>query len=130
MDAERLESEALSAIAGASDLRGLDDARVRFLGRKSELKTALRGVRDRESGMALNTLRERLEDAVEHRRAELERAQLDRALGEEAVDVTLPGRKPRRGHLHPTTQIRRIVEDAFLGWATTFATTARRSEEH
>jgi phenylalanyl-tRNA synthetase alpha chain len=115
VDVEALEAEAASAIAAASDLRELDDARVRYLGRKSELKTALRGVRDRESGMALNALRERLEAAVEERRAALERGELDRALAEEAVDVTLPGRKPRRGHLHPTTQIRRIVEEAFLG---------------
>src|SRR5919202_770935 len=54
MDAQALESEATSAIATASDVAELDQARVRYLGRKSELKQALRGVRDRESGMTLN----------------------------------------------------------------------------
>jgi len=40
---------------------------VRFLGRSSELKLALREVRDRESGMSLNALRQRLEAALEER---------------------------------------------------------------
>jgi phenylalanyl-tRNA synthetase alpha chain len=115
MDTQALESEALSAVESATSLHDLDDARVRYLGRKSELKQALRDVRDPEQGKVLNTLRERLEGRVEARRAQLERAELDRRLTEEHVDVTLPGERPRRGHLHPITQVRRIVEDAFLG---------------
>ncbi len=115
MDAQALETEAQSAILGAATLQELDDARVRFLGRKSDLKQALRAVRDRETGMALNAVRERLEAAFDARKAELERAELDRALAEEEVDVTLPGDAPRRGRLHLITQIRREVEDVFLG---------------
>jgi phenylalanyl-tRNA synthetase alpha chain len=115
MDAQALESEALSAVGSASTLDELDDARVRYLGRKSELKQALREVRDPGSGKRLNTLRERLESAVEERRAALARAELDRRLSEEQIDVTMPGEHRPRGRLHPITQIRRIVEDAFLG---------------
>jgi phenylalanyl-tRNA synthetase alpha chain len=115
MDVEGLESEAQSAIARAADVTELDDVRVRYLGRKSDLKQALRAVRDRETGMTLNALRERLETAVAARQAELERADLDRRLAEDVVDVTLPGDAPRRGRLHPITQIRREVEDVFLG---------------
>jgi phenylalanyl-tRNA synthetase alpha chain len=115
VDVQALEREAQSAIAGASTTVALDDARVRYLGRKSELKQALRAVRDRETGMALNALRERLEAAVAARAAELERAELDRMLAEEFVDVTLPGEAQRRGHLHLITQIRREIEDVFLG---------------
>ena len=115
MDVQALEREAQSAIAGATTTAALDEARVRYLGRKSELKQALRAVRDRETGMALNAARELLEAAVAARAAELEREELDRALAEEAVDVTLPGEAQRRGHLHLITQIRREVEDIFLG---------------
>ena len=71
MDVQGLESEAQSAIAGASTLDELDDARVRYLGRKSDLKQALREVRDPESGRILNTLREQLERAVAEREAAL-----------------------------------------------------------
>ena len=115
MDPQALETQARSAIAGASTLEELDAARVRYLGRKSELKQALREVRDPETGRVLNTLREELEEQIAARQAELERAELDRRLTEEVLDVTLPGEAAPRGHLHLITQIRREVEDIFLG---------------
>jgi phenylalanyl-tRNA synthetase alpha chain len=115
MDWRSHETEAGSAIAAASTLAELDDARVKYLGRKAELAQALRAVRDRESGMLLNGIRQRLEGAVDERRAALERAELDLALGADAVDVTLPGDPFPLGHLHPITQARRKIEDAFVG---------------
>jgi phenylalanyl-tRNA synthetase alpha chain len=115
MDAQALENEAKSAISGAKTLDELDDARVRYLGRKSELKQALREVRDPETGRVLNTLREELERAIEEREAALRGADLEQRLAEERVDVTLPAQATQRGHLHLITQIRREVEDVFLG---------------
>src|SRR5262245_65765022 len=115
VDAEALQREALSAIEAASTATELDELRVRYLGRSSDLKLALREVRDRETGMALNAAREAIEQAVATRQAELERAELDRTLTEDVVDVTLPGEALPLGHLHPITQTRRQIEDAFLG---------------
>jgi phenylalanyl-tRNA synthetase alpha chain len=115
VDPKALEIEAQSAIAGAESPAELDEARVRFLGRKSELKQALRQVRDRESGMALNAIRERLEAAVAERERALRTAELEHVLAEESADVTLPGEPISRGHYHLLTQIRREVEDVFLG---------------
>ena len=115
MDPEAVERDGLALIAAATNLDELDDARVRYLGRRSDLKLALREVREPETGRRLNTIRERLEAAVEQKRAELERAQLERRLHEEVLDVTLPGEPFPRGHLHLITQIRREVEDIFLG---------------
>jgi phenylalanyl-tRNA synthetase alpha chain len=115
VDAEALEKEAIVAVEAAATLDELDNARVRFLGRKSALKLALREVRDRETGMTLNALRERLEAAVERKQTELERAELERVYAASAVDVTLPGESVGRGRLHLLTQIRREIEDIFLG---------------
>ena len=115
VDWEAYEREASAAVAAASSPSELDDARVRYLGRKSELAQALRGVRDRETGMLLNGIRERLEAAVAEREQVLEDEELDRRLRDEVVDVTLPGEQLPVGHLHPITQVRRIVEDSFLG---------------
>jgi phenylalanyl-tRNA synthetase alpha chain len=115
MDVEALEQAALAAAAAASSTDEIESVRVEYLGRKSELKLALRGVRDRETGMALNAVRERIETAVGEREAALARAELDRRLSEERVDVTLPVGGYERGHLHLITQIRREVEDVFLG---------------
>lgn len=115
MDPKALETEALGAIAAATSLPELEEARIRFLGRKAELPQALREVRDRETGMALNALRERLEAAAAEMRAAIEALELERTLREDSVDVTLPGAEYPRGHLHLITQIRREVEDVFLG---------------
>ena len=115
MDATALENEALGAISATASPDEVEEVRVRYLGRKAELPQALREVRDRETGMTLNALRQRLEAALDGRRDTLERAELDRRLREERIDVTLPGEAPRRGHLHLITQIRREVEDIFLG---------------
>jgi phenylalanyl-tRNA synthetase alpha chain len=110
VDVEALERDALAAIGGARTAEELDEARVRYLGRKSELKLALREVRERERGMALNALRERLEQAVSDRHAELDRPQTD-----PTFDPTLPGASIPRGSLHPLTQMRRRIEDVFVG---------------
>ncbi len=115
MDPKALETEAQSAIEDATGVDELEQARVRFLGRKSQLKQALREVRDRETGMALNALRERLEAAFAEREEALRGAALEQLLGEEGFDVTLPGDAPPRGHYHLITQVHREVEDIFVG---------------
>ncbi|MSO58372.1 MAG: phenylalanine--tRNA ligase subunit alpha [Thermoleophilia bacterium] len=115
MDVEAVEREGLAAAAAASTVDAIDEIRIAYLGRKSALKLALREVRDRETGIALNAARERLEAAIEVRHAALARADLDRRLADERVDVTLPANAHRRGHLHLITRIRREVEDVFLG---------------
>jgi phenylalanyl-tRNA synthetase alpha chain len=115
VDAQALEREALTAIAAAATTDEIEALRVAYLGRKSALKLALREVRDRETGMALNAVRLRLEAAVDARAEVLTRSELDRRLREESVDVTLPAGTVRRGHHHLISQIRREVEDIFLG---------------
>ena len=115
MDGDSLERAGIAAAAAAQSTEAIDEVRVEYLGRKSELKQALREVRDRETGMALNEVRERLEAAIDAREAELARAELDERLTTERVDVTLPAGGYARGRLHLITQIRREVEDVFLG---------------
>jgi phenylalanyl-tRNA synthetase alpha chain len=111
---EAYEQEATAAIGAALSDAELDEARVRFLGRKSELAQALRGVRDRESGMLLNGIRAKLETAVEERVTALQRLVFEAAAGS-GVDVTIPGTPVERGRLHLLTQITREIEDIFLG---------------
>jgi phenylalanyl-tRNA synthetase alpha chain len=115
VDPEALEKDALAALADATTPEAVEQVRVEYLGRKSALKLALRDVRDRETGIALNTLRERLEGAIDGREEELRRAELDRRLTEERIDVTMPGEPVPRGQLHIISQIRREVEDIFIG---------------
>jgi phenylalanyl-tRNA synthetase alpha chain len=125
-DWETYERDARDALDRASSEDDVEQVETTFLGRKSPLKLALREVRDRETGMRLNACRRAVEAAVADRRAAVQRAELERSLRDDQVDVTLPGallerlnglppRPLRRGHLHLVTQVRREVEDIFLG---------------
>jgi phenylalanyl-tRNA synthetase alpha chain len=115
VDWNAYEIEADSAFEAAPTPQEIDAAHVRYLGRKSPLKLALRQVRDRETGQLLNDIRVRLEGARDAAIGRVSRAELERSLAEERVDITWPGERPPRGHLHLITQIRREVEDIFLG---------------
>jgi phenylalanyl-tRNA synthetase alpha chain len=115
VDWQEYETEAQQAIAAASTADELEDARVRYLGRKSELAQALRSVRDRESGMLLNGIRARLQAAVEARRNAIENEALEKLYTQSSFDVTLPGERFKRGRLHLLTQVKREIEDVFLG---------------
>jgi phenylalanyl-tRNA synthetase alpha chain len=117
-----LRAEGEAAIAEASGTDALEQARVRFLGRKAELPNMLRGVaqlppEERGAvGRAANEARRALEAAVEARKAELERSELDARLAADVLDVTLPGTPAVPvGRLHLVNATRRELEDAFLG---------------
>jgi phenylalanyl-tRNA synthetase alpha chain len=112
VNAEAYRQQALAAVEDASTAGELDEARIRYLGRKSELKQALREVRDRETGMALNAAREAIERAVADREAALEAAA---ATDGQPFDSTLPGVAVPRGAYHLITQLRRRIEDIFIG---------------
>jgi phenylalanyl-tRNA synthetase alpha chain len=117
-----LRAQGEAAIAAAGGTAELEDARVAFLGRKAELPNLLRGVAQLPAeergavGRAANEARRALEQAVEARRAELERGELDARLAADVVDVTLPGSPAQPvGRLHVLTVTRRELEDVFLG---------------
>jgi len=120
-DSEQYERDALEALKGASTSEEVESVSVSYLGRKSELKQALREVRDRETGIRLNAVREALESAIAAKLAQVQSEELERRLSGDRVAVTLPAellgpvRPRRRGSLHPSTQVRRDVEDIFLG---------------
>jgi phenylalanyl-tRNA synthetase alpha chain len=115
------EGAAEQAFKSAETPDELEAANVEFLGRKSTLKLELREVRDRETGMKLNAVRERVEAARDAAAARISKAELEERLATERVDVTLPAEllgPPKlrpRGTLHPSTLVRRDVEDIFLG---------------
>jgi phenylalanyl-tRNA synthetase alpha chain len=118
MDVEELSAlteEALDAIEAAASLDDLERVRVAHFGQKSPLRVAGRGIRDPAMGQAYNASRQSIETAYGLRKEALSRDDLDRRLTEERVDVTLPVGGAERGHLHLITQVRREVEDVFLG---------------
>jgi phenylalanyl-tRNA synthetase alpha chain len=121
-DLAQLRTEAEAAVGAAGSAAELEELRIRFLGRKSELTQALRSIGELPPeqrgpvGKQANEVREALEELLERRTAELEASELDHRLIEDRVDVTLPGDPPVPvGHLHLVSQIRRRMEDIFVG---------------
>jgi phenylalanyl-tRNA synthetase alpha chain len=121
-DLDQLRSEAEAAIAAAGSSAELEELRVRYLGRKAGLTQALRSIVELPpeergpAGRAANQVKQALEATLERRTGELEASELDRKLAEDRIDVTLPGDPPRPlGHLHLVSQIRREMEDIFIG---------------
>jgi phenylalanyl-tRNA synthetase alpha chain len=117
-----LRREAESAIAAAASAGELEQLRVRFLGRKAELTQALRSIGELPPeergpvGKEANEVKRALESLLEERTAGLEASELDRSLAEDRIDPTLPGDPPLpTGHLHLVSQIRRELEDVFVG---------------
>jgi len=108
---EQIRTEGLSALEHCADERALEAWKVAYLGRKSGRLTALLrsiGTLPREEratvGAAANQVREEFERAYADREAALRREALARTIAEQRLDVTLPGRKPVLGRLHPITQ--------------------------
>ncbi len=119
---QEIRGEGESAIASARTAAELEELRVRYLGRKSELTGMLRSIGELAPGQrgpvgkGANEVKDALEAQLEARTANLEAIELDERLAADAIDVTLPGDPPAaNGHLHLITETRREIEDVFLG---------------
>jgi phenylalanyl-tRNA synthetase alpha chain len=119
---EEIAAEATAAIDAAPGTAELEELRVRYLGRKAELTTILRGIADLPAeergavGGAANKTRKALEALLEGRAAELDAAELDQRLAGDRIDVTLPGAPVQPpGHLHLITRTTRQIEDVMIG---------------
>ena len=110
-DAAGLESELIGAVTAAEDLDSLERARVAALGRNGKLTRLMRGLGDmpvderKATASALNALKDRLDEAIEARKAALEAADLEAHLAMDRVDVTLPVRPEAEGRVHPVSQV-------------------------
>lgn len=111
----------MNAIAAAADLKELEGVRLSFLGKKGQLTDVLRQMgtiapEERPRlGKVANEVRDALETALASRQELLEAQEQQIKLGKETVDITLPGRRPRQGTVHPILRVRRQIEDIFLG---------------
>ena len=113
MDLDGIVSRALAAFRAAADVASLENAKARVLGKGGEL-AAFRpsGTPEerRAAGAAFNAAKQRIEAALDERRAELAQAKLDARLAQEALDVTLPGRGRGRGSVHPVIRTWQRIE--------------------
>lgn len=116
-DTESLLQRALQEVEQAVDEKALDQIRVAYLGKKGELTTLLKGLgklpadERPAAGEAINRAKQQVQKAIEARKQQLVQQALSAKLADEALDITLPGRRQSPGGLHPVTRtIERIRE--------------------
>ena len=118
---EAARTEGLAKIEAADDLASLEEARVRTLGRKAPLSQARSGLgrvdedERKEMGRLANEVQAALEGALRSKQEVFEAAELEQRWERERVDVTLPGRVPPVGTVHPLTKTIWEIVDIFIG---------------
>jgi phenylalanyl-tRNA synthetase alpha chain len=118
-DLESLVATAIANVAGSADLAALDAVRVAALGRKGAVTELLKGLGSlpaderKSAGARINAAKDRITQAIDARRGDLEAAALGRELASAGIDVTLPGRGQSVGGLHPVTRTRLRIEAIF-----------------
>ena len=112
---------ARAGLAQARTTAELEALRVKYLGRQGLLTQLLRSIpsllpSDRpEVGRQANQAKAEIEALLAERLAEVKRAERERELAAQRLDLTLPGRRPPLGTLHPITQVQDEIIDIFLG---------------
>lgn len=116
-----LKDSALEQINAAQHLEALNDVRVAFLGKKGELTSVLKSMKDvapedrPKIGQLVNEAREEIEKILETKKAAFERKLREEKMKKETIDVTLPAKKPMMGHRHPNTIALEEIERIFVG---------------
>ncbi|MCK4800085.1 phenylalanine--tRNA ligase subunit alpha, partial [Candidatus Parcubacteria bacterium] len=115
----KIKNLALEEISKAKNIVDLENLKVKYLGRKSELVDVLRGLKDmskaerKEIGEMANKLREEIEESIKHQASSIKQRELGDIEEKEKIDTTCPGTKNKKGHLHPLTQVRYEIEEIF-----------------
>lgn len=118
---EKIKAEALSALEGVSELKMLDDIRVKYLGKKGELTAVLRGMGALSAeerpviGALANTVREAIEEKISEAHKKLSESAMNAKMAKEKIDVTIGGNRKKEGRAHPISQVLDEVKDIFIG---------------
>lgn len=112
---------ALAQVLDSNKPDELNNVRVKFLGKKGELTSILKSMKDvpKEDrpavGQMVNEARTSIENKIQEKTKEIEKQKRQAQMEKETIDVTLPGKKPKTGHRHPNTIALQEVEEIFIG---------------
>jgi len=112
---------AISQINVSEELDKLNDIRVAFLGKKGELTSILKSMKDvapedrPKVGQLVNEARAKIEESLDEKKTALAKAVREAQMKAETIDVTLPAKKPMMGHRHPNTITLEEIERIFIG---------------
>jgi phenylalanyl-tRNA synthetase alpha chain len=122
-----VKKQAQKDIEKSRDLRELNEVFKRYLGKQGQITSVLRSLeklpkaKRAKMGQAVNELKNFLKIALDKKSLEIKQKIQKEAEEKEWIDVTIPGKKPAFGHLHPLTLTRRKVEEIFQAMGFTVA---------
>lgn len=117
---EEIRIRAMGELSDSATDEQIEAVRVRVLGRSGELTEIMRGMRNVPNeerpamGQLINQIKREVEERIEQLKHALKQMELERSLAEERIDVTLPGMRIKRGHIHPITQMLERMLDIFV----------------
>ncbi len=118
---EAIRRAAEKELGQAASRQTLEDLRIRYLGKKGELTSILKQMGTLSAqerpviGQLANEIRTRIEDELTGRAAEIEKAETEKRLQREKIDVTLPGKRHELGHKHPLSLELDEIKEIFVG---------------
>lgn len=118
-DLALMEKEARARIAAAMDEQQLHEARVAFLGKKGRLTAVLRSMKDLSAeerpkmGALANKVRNEIEELEGQKKEEIKARMLNARIESEKIDITIPSRQMRKGHIHPLNKALREIVKSF-----------------
>ena len=121
MELENIEVVATEEIDKCEDLDQLNEARVKYLGKKGLIQGFMSRMRDLSNeerpkfGALVNKIKQAIEEKIKVAQEKLEEKKINKKLESEAIDVTLPGYKFNTGVIHPLMQTIEEIEDLFIG---------------
>ncbi len=118
---QEIQKKSFEAIGAAEGLEALNEIRVNILGKKGELTSILKSMKDvspedrPKVGQMVNEVRAEIENRMTEAKNKFEKDAMEHKLKAEKIDVTLPAKKISVGHRHPNTIALEEIEDIFIG---------------
>lgn len=115
-----IQQEAISSLSNIDNLKELDEARIKYLGKKGELTSILKGMGKLSKeerpvmGQLANEVRSEIENSIKVIKAKLENEAKNKRLNEEKIDITVSKKNTRVGHRHPLLSTIDELEDLFV----------------
>lgn len=118
---DQIREQALAQIKNCENMDKLNEIRVSILGKKGELTSVLKSMKDvapedrPKVGQWVNETRQEIETVMDEAKSRMEKAVREAKMKAEVIDVTLPAKKAEIGHRHPNTIALEEVERIFIG---------------
>ena len=117
---ENIRQQSILEIENSKDLKELNDIKVKYLGKKGELTSVLRGMGGLSAeerpiiGSLVNVVKNELEELISGKEEQFKQEEMNRKLESERIDITLPSKKIKRGSKHPINRTIEEIEDLFV----------------